>query len=117
MALRRSTAKSRRRLYTLAASDTNSCGPFNAATEANWLIVEGHEELCDCSTLMAAMIDGASCVADAPAGHRVGLRNNIDDQNADGEFGSDLQQVRRFRRLEPDLVINFVGQHADVSMA
>src|SRR6266851_10329838 len=51
---------------------------------------------------------GTGRVADAPAGHGIGLGNAIDDENPVDEIGHGLHETRRGLPLEPDLIIDLV---------
>ncbi|MNI58399.1 hypothetical protein D3C73_1135110 [compost metagenome] len=55
MALRPSTAASRRLRYTSTLSRTKDWSPFSAATAAAWLMDDGHDDVWDCSLFMAAI--------------------------------------------------------------
>ena len=69
----------------------------------------GLEVVCDCRAVIARVSDGGDRPADAPARHRVRLRDSIHDDEAIA-VGGDLQQ-RWCRMLVGDSTVDLVGNH------
>src|SRR6266700_6576238 len=59
---------------------------------------------------------GTGPVTNAPTCHGIGLGDTIDDKDPVSEIGHSLHQTRRGLPLEPDLIIDLVGQHADMGV-
>ena len=82
IALSPARMRARRRAYSASITGTESIGPVSAASAAYCAMDVGFDVDWLCILIMASISGlGAERVADAPAGHREGLRERADDDD------------------------------------
>ena len=77
--------------------------PFRASTAAHWLMLVDQRL-------------GAAGIADAPAGHGIGLGHAVDRQSTVDQVGGDLGDGGVFEVAIDEVLVHVVGQHPDVGV-
>ena len=98
-----------------------SCGPFSASTAAHCEIEDGFEVDCDWIVAIALIsCCRAAGIADAPAGHAIGLRHAVHRQRAVVELRLDLRRRGELEVVVDEVLVHVVGhapRRADASAA
>ena len=95
-----------------------SCGPFKASTAAHCAMDDGLDVDCDCSFDMALISGfGRRAIADAPAGHAIGLGHAVHGEGALIERRFHLGRRRELEVVIDEMLIHVVGQHPDMRVA